>query len=918
MGTQLKSIRWAVATWLCAFSILSVAQTADEKAAKEKDAVLQEIVVTGSLLKRATIDIAQPVVVLQAEDLIKEGAMNPEQILQRIVSNQPEFVSNATIGSGTAAGSYANLRSLGSPRTLVLLDGKRIVNNPYQTVGVDLNTVPLALVEKVEVLASGGSATYGTDAIAGVVNFITPKEMRGLNASATAETPEHSGGGQSVLANLSGGFGSLASDGWNVYGGFSYHQSNELRNIDRSFTATGYLPQRGVDLTQSRSNPANYTQDNLDLINPAAPACKGPALIAVSDRQCNYDVTQTNDIMIPQKQVSGLVKGAMKLGDNHTLSFEYVRGDSKLTPTVSPLGPSGITMHPNSPYFPGNGITPAPADPAFDPNSDIHFSWRVTELGQRIAEVDGYTDRAVAQLEGRLGAWEYQASAEISTSVVKVNLQNGFVNEPLMRAGFDGSVPGVFLNPFGPQDAAGLAYLRSVEVIGNAQTATGALKTYGVQFNRDLFELPGGRVALALAADYKQEDARLENNFSITDSLPNVFAGVQNVRGDRSSKGGSFEMRLPVLKGLEVDLSGRYDDYSDFGSTTNPQIGVIYQAAHWLSLRGSYSKAFRAPTLYNIFEPTTIDTVSGEHNDPILCPGGVPVPGGNFTRDCASGSSLTNAVLGGNPDLKPEKSNAYTLGFTLKPVERTSFGVDYFNYHLKNTIGQLGDVAIFDNLARYGSRIIRCKEVAAADRPLYNNCVDPVLITDASPVDPIAYVQDTLSNLGDTKTSGFDLTFDWTSVRTAVGTFGVRYNGTYITKYEYQREPGGEFVNRLGRTTDFAAVLRYVHSLTASWDRGPVTLELTHRYKSSYGDCNVDCLADPDPKFFNTVAAFQTLDLSGTYRWNDHFTILGTIGNLFNEAPPFTNGGNTQSVNFDDRYANALLRTYLLTATYKF
>src|SRR6267154_436721 len=109
MGTQLKSIRWAVATWLCGFSILSVAQTADEKAVKEKDAILQEIVVTGSLLKRVTIDVAQPVVVLQAEDLIKAGATNPEQILQRIVSNQPEFVSNATIGAGTAAGSYANL-----------------------------------------------------------------------------------------------------------------------------------------------------------------------------------------------------------------------------------------------------------------------------------------------------------------------------------------------------------------------------------------------------------------------------------------------------------------------------------------------------------------------------------------------------------------------------------------------------------------------------------------------------------------------------------------------------------------------------------------------------------------------------------------------------------------------------------------
>jgi outer membrane receptor protein involved in Fe transport len=114
------------------------------------------------------------------------------------------------------------------------------------------------------------------------------------------------------------------------------------------------------------------------------------------------------------------------------------------------------------------------------------------------------------------------------------------------------------------------------------------------------------------------------------------------------------------------------------------------------------------------------------------------------------------------------------------------------------------------------------------------------------------------------------------------------------------------------------AVLRYVHYLTLSLDRGPLTLELTHSYKSAYEDCNEACLSDPQPQFFNRVDAFQTLDLSATYRWNDSLTIFGTIGNILDEPPPFTNGSSGLSNAWDDRYANGLLRTYLLTITYKF
>src|SRR5215471_911575 len=480
MPSMMKSISWGISVALASFSILGQAQT--PPATSNKDSQLQEVVVTGSLLQRDVNDVAQPMVILQTQELLKMGATNPEQMLQQVAQNQPVSVSTISIGAGTAGGAYANLRSLGSERTLVLLNGKRLVNDPYQTVGVDLNTVPTALVERIEVLADGGSATYGTDAVAGVVNFITAKELRGLNISATAATPQR-GGGQTYLGNLSGGFGSLSDNGWNVYGGASYRKAFQMVNTERSFSATGLVPSRGVDDTQEQGAPANYSQPGIadDLYNPTAPACKPPYSLynngSRGAQACTYDVLALNNISFPQEQWSVLGKASLRLGDHNIFSFEYVRGDNKLTSIVSPRGVSGLEMSPNSPFYPGAGVIPA--NPAIDPTQPITFSWRTEELGRRQADVRGYTDRGLAQLEGQIGSWDYQVYAMISSSIVKVVLDSGYPDETRLRDGFTGANGAPFLNPFGQQDAAGVAFLQSIQVIGQAQQADGKLKVYG-------------------------------------------------------------------------------------------------------------------------------------------------------------------------------------------------------------------------------------------------------------------------------------------------------------------------------------------------------------------------------------------------------------------------------------------------------
>lgn len=902
----------AIATVLAQAAALAAAH-AQQAADRPTTEVLQEVVVTGSLIKRAVGDVAQPVTTLQAEDLVASGATNAEQILQQIAQNQTLNVSNINLGADTGGGAYANLRALGSARTLVLLNGKRIVNSPFQTIGVDLNTLPTSLIERVEVLTDGGSATYGTDAIAGVMNFITAKERTGLTLSGTATLPEASGGGETYLASIGGGFGSLAADGWNVYAGGSWRKARELPQTARDFSRTGFLPERGLNRLNATTFPANYSQpaSGITNVNPTSPACDPPFSLfgngGFGPSSCAYDQLAHIALLTPQEQWSALGKVSVRLGEQHVASLEYVRAENEVFSIISPQGVNSLTMTSANPFYPGQGITPGAA--GLNPALPIIFNVRTTELGERENTFEGYTDRALLQLEGEAAGWEYQLSTMTSSSEVEVVFTNGFPDELRLRDGFSGANGAPFLNPFGPQTPAGLQFLRDIEVVGEAQRAEGELRLHSLQLNRDLFDLPAGPLAVAIAFEYKEDEAEFHSNPEIAVRVPSQrVAARPDAFGSRDAASMAIETNVPLLESLEVGLALRYDDYSDFGDTTNPEFSVRYEPFDALVLRGSYSTGFRAPTLYDVFAPSSQQTTISRFNDPLLCPGGTanPAAGGVQFRDC---NIQFDRLVGGNRDLEAEESQALSVGFVLRPLPGLSLGIDYWDYHLEQTISPLSEQAIFANPVKYADLIFRCSEVPVEQWPQYDACLVPG-------GDPIAYVKNVVDNLGDTKTSGFDGTAEWTGPDVAFGRFGVRYRGTYVAKYEFQREPGGPFFSRAGRYFDTFPVIRYVHFLTFSWERGPWSAGLTHRYKSAYTDCNAQCQITPT--FFNEVDADSIWDLSAAYRGFDQVTLSATIVNLLDEEPPFSNKNTGLSTGFDDRYADGRLRTYLLTATYKF
>lgn len=318
----------------------------------------QRVEITGSSIRQISAESALPVTVLKAEELARAGVTNAEQAMAFITSNQSAVNSAQSVSGSNGGASYADLRGLGAGRTLVLINGKRMVNNPYDGgvgTAVDLNTIPYGAVDRIEVLNDGASAIYGSDAVAGVVNFITRREFQGLNLEGSLSQPTQSGGGQSYDVGATAGIGSLTEQGWNLFGSVGFRGQASLSATDRSFSKTAYIPNRGVDYTSSVSSPANYFQDQLfETFNPSFPQCSPPSSYPVSgDFYCGFDYVRFTDTVPQQYQLNMLAKGSYAIDGNNTVSLEYLQGNNKLTTRVAPTPLIVVPMPNTNPFYPG-------------------------------------------------------------------------------------------------------------------------------------------------------------------------------------------------------------------------------------------------------------------------------------------------------------------------------------------------------------------------------------------------------------------------------------------------------------------------------------------------------------------------------------------------------------------------------------
>ena len=915
MKLKLRILPVAVAGALTAVGAFS-SGAAFAQAAPEKK--VERIEVTGSLIKRVDGEAALPVVVISIEELTKAGVTNAEQAVKLITQQQGGTVSSGSVSATNGAASYASLRSLGPQRTLVLLNGKRIVSNPFSSVAVDLNTLPLVALKRIEVLVDGASATYGTDAIAGVINFITHKDYRGASVSAEIQRPQDSGG-EITKADILGGIGDMTKQGWNINAGFSTRQGKEMFGTDRDFSRSAFIPENGFNGLSPTTFPANYSQGSL-VTNPSIPNCLPPTSlftpqgngIGLGTTRCGAD-TQSFTWTIPrQKQWTAFVRGAMTLGADHTASLEYFKSNNTVRTQIAPSPEGGLTMTPDSPFYPGNGITPI-TDPLLNRTANISIGWRTTVLGARSGEQENNTERALATLEGVVVGWDYQLSGLWSKSKVENYFLNGYPTTAGLLDGVRGINGAPFLNPFGAQSAAGLAFLRANQVLGLVQSGEGKLSSISASASRSLFNLPGGASQLALATEFRKEEMiYLTDIPKVRQAASSGLAGAGASRvGDRDIKALAAELSLPLLKNLELAISVRHDKYSDFGSTTNPKASIRFTPHKDLVLRTSYNEGFAAPTLTQLYSPNSTSFTGGSYNDPTLCPNGVvnPAAGGIASRDCRI---QFQQQQGGNTSLTPEKSKAWTLGFVYQITPRLSVGLDQWFYRVTNNISTIGEATIFGDPVTYASLFVRCSRAPAALQASIGACRVPG-------GDPLAFIVNTNQNLGDTFTRGFDLQANWQSSATAYGTFAASVRSTYIDDYQFQVVKNGAFNKPVGNfNAPFGGpVIRYQQVTSFNWQHGNWNTNLLNRFQTGYRDQNGGAVA---PSFRNnTVAAYSIYDLSVTYSGIKGLTVQGGVLNLLNQAPPFTNSTlRFQARAYDDRFHNPLGRVFTLLAKYTF
>jgi iron complex outermembrane recepter protein len=286
---QRSSERWriaAVGLGAALMSAVAMGQTAATAPAPDSD--LQEIIVTGSMIKRANAETAEAITILKSDSLKELGIENVEQALSQLTSSNSSLNVASSVGTFSGGGTYPDLRGIGRGRTLVLLDGQRLAPNAFDGLGVDLNGVPFSAIDTIEVLREGASALYGTDAISGVINFKTKKNYQGAEFQANFDHPQQAGGGSGV-ADFTFGHGDLASDGYNLLVTASYSKQQELQATQRGFSAQGFNPGGGYSSTNfPGSFPGNVVDSNGNLWQSGYPACKGNPQLTTYFGDCSY------------------------------------------------------------------------------------------------------------------------------------------------------------------------------------------------------------------------------------------------------------------------------------------------------------------------------------------------------------------------------------------------------------------------------------------------------------------------------------------------------------------------------------------------------------------------------------------------------------------------------------------------------
>ncbi len=930
-----------------ATSLVATAQAPAPGASSDEDS-LSEIVVTGSRIQRRDASAVGPLTTLTADDIEFTAPTSAGDLLQALPSVGVSLNSNGTQGTSFGVSSI-NLRYLGSAegsgnRTLVLVDGHRWVN----AVGgrgfrdfVDLNTIPLGIIDRIEVLKDGASAIYGADAIAGVVNIQTKKAVDGFEANVRLGAADRGDNeGKSGFVNW-GQQGERAS----VLLSLSYADTGIVRTDERDLTTRALAPltaaptsPRGLFILPGLSSnaffgtPANFAANAANAITrlPDITAIGAGALADNSFRVARLPAddfnTQAQGIYAigPSERIGAFARFGYAFSDDLEMRAELLFNRRESSQLFSPVlldlrGSNGFSISRDqafNPFGTANGV-PLANSVALAGNA-LRLQRVLTDVGNRDNRQVVDTLRAAVGLEGRLqlaGEWQWDAFLSYSTNeaefeaVNQVNFESIYraLLSPAACAAAAGCVP---LNIFGTITPDMANYIRY-----NGRDSQQAKQTdFAVNASRELFTLPAGRVGFATGYEYRREQAvDVPDAFAAT--LSGVLPAVAGVRQapttaqSRDPTSGSYDLHevyaevsaplladKPFAKSLDVDAAVRYSEYSTVGGEATAKLGLAWRPVSAALVRGTYSQGFRAPSILELYQGTrntnfqAVDPCNGGGAGRPGC-AGVPT---TYNQSLFGGGTI-NGVVSGNPNLGAETADTVSLGLALTPdsLPGASFTFDWFRIEVEDAIA-----------SQTATQLLQ----ACAIRQTFCDLVD------RAPSGEVLLLRQAVVNLANIRVAGFD-----TSARyvfdTAAGRFEASLDASYLDSFRTSIvQPDGSTVidERAGKSDQPRSTFpRWKAVAGLRWGLGAVDANWRARYIGESYDVPGNAING------GTVDAitYHDIQLGMSFADSKYRAALG-IDNALDEQPPASAANNP--INFDIYTYDIRGRYVYLSFTAKF
>lgn len=840
---MLPSRQQLAAAVAAAFAATAAAQQAQK---------VEKIEVTGSNIKRVDAEGPAPVQVITREDIERNGASTLAEVIRNLPANSTGSYDETFTGSFARGSAGISLRGLGQKSTLTLINGRRMAVYSFaqnlQDNFVDLNSIPLAAIERIEILKDGASAIYGSDAIAGVVNVILRKDYAGAEAGLSGGTTTH-WDGQEVHLTGAVGSGKPGRDRYNVMLAADYFNREHVWARDRRLTSDGDY--RGIpggeQLPNSTlSNPGTFlrrpgTTPFGTFARQPFPNCPPERVILFNgNNNCTENVNAYHS-GVPETKRAGLFgRGTLELSPALTAFAELAFNTSEtftqnppFTVPSSQIGP-GLARQIQAILPVGHNSNPF--------SVPIELRYRFSDVGPR--QIENTTDaiRVVGGLSGTWRDWSWEAAAGWTRSESEQKDRNNIRISGLLAAIADNSYN--FIN----NSANSPAVYDRIRV-NYSRRGDSRLSFVDAKVSGELAQWRSGPLGMAAGVEFRREDYD-DRSDPVLVQGDVLGRGSTQARGSRDITSAYAELSVPVLRNLEMQLAARTDRYSDYGSSSTPKLGLRWNVDPSLLLRATFAKGFRAPSIPEsgessaFFFQTLQDTTRCAINA-VYC-GPVSVPG-SFSA---------------NADLRPEKSDSFTAGFVWEPVRAASIGVDYYFVKQKDLVSSRDFQFILDNESLYSRYVTRGPQTA---EDIARGAAGPLVLV-AVPFE----------NLSSVETRGIDVD---ARVRLAAAgsTWTLGFTGSYIMSYKQPLAPEEPL-------TEFAGTyelprFRGVGSL--AWSAGPwsasAAVNYVHKFKQS---SSASAAADPEIKPWTTV------DLQAAYTGLPNTRLVLGVKNAFDREPP--------------------------------